>query len=70
MPSWVNTSLKQELNKLDEKHKTTFELRYFHELSLNEIAEITDTSLGTVKSRLFYTTKKIAQSLQYLIAKV
>jgi len=41
-----------------------------HELTLNEIAEVTEVSLGTVKSRLFYTTKKLAKSLQFLITKV
>lgn len=65
-----HTTLKQALNNLDESHRITFEMRYFHELSLSEIAEITDTSLGTVKSRLFYTTKKLSKSLQFLIAKV
>lgn len=65
-----NESLKQALNKLEETHKITFELRYFHELSLNEIAEITETSIGTVKSRLFYTSKKLSKSLQFLNAKV
>ncbi|MDT8412148.1 MAG: sigma-70 family RNA polymerase sigma factor [Vicingaceae bacterium] len=65
-----HTTLKQALNNLDETHKITFEMRYFHELSLSEIAEITEVSLGTVKSRLFYTTKKLSKSLQFLIAKV
>ena len=32
--------------------------------SLNEIAEITETSVGTVKSRLFYATKKMAELLK------
>ena len=36
----------------------------------HEIAEITETSIGTVKSRLFYTTKKLSKSLQFLNAKV
>ncbi|PJC62328.1 MAG: RNA polymerase subunit sigma-70 [Flavobacteriales bacterium CG_4_9_14_0_2_um_filter_32_27] len=65
-----NAALHQELNKLEEIHKLTFELRYMHELTLNEIAEVTEVSLGTVKSRLFYTTKKLAKSLQFLITKV
>ena len=55
--------LYDELNKLDDAHKTTFILRYKEDLSLNDISQIMECSEGTVKSRLFYTLKKISGKL-------
>jgi RNA polymerase sigma-70 factor (ECF subfamily) len=52
------------LFQLDENQKHTFILRYMEHFSLQEIAEITQTSLGTVKSRLFYGTQKMAKELK------
>lgn len=55
--------LKEVLQGIDEPHKSTFMLRYFEELSLKEISLIHNCSEGTVKSRLFYTLRKIAARL-------
>ena len=59
-----NSKLKEELDKLDEKQKSTFVLRYFEDMPIKEIAETLDCSEGTIKSRLFYTLKKLAVSLK------
>ena len=40
------------LNELDEKHRMVTVLRYFHELSISEIAQILSIREGTVNSRL------------------
>lgn len=56
--------LKQSLDLLEHPHKTAFVLRYMEQFSLNEIADITEVSLGTVKSRLFYATKKMTEHLK------
>lgn len=56
--------LKASLEQLEHVHKTVFVLRYLEQFSLNEIADITETSLGTVKSRLFYATKKMTEHLK------
>lgn len=56
--------LKTSLQNLEHHHKTVFILRFMEKFSLNEIAEITETSLGTVKSRLFYATKKMSEQLK------
>lgn len=45
-------NLKQFISLLSENHKTLIILRDIQGLSYSEIAEITDSSLGTVKSRL------------------
>ena len=59
-----NELLVKSLNSLEEHHRTTFVLRFMEHFSLQEIAEITDTSVGTVKSRLFYATQKMSQKLK------
>lgn len=56
--------LEKSILALDENQKNTFILRYMEQLSLQEIAEITGTTLGTVKSRLFYATQKMAKELK------
>jgi RNA polymerase sigma-70 factor (ECF subfamily) len=59
-----NAKLKEELDRLDEKQKSTFIMRYFDDMPIKEIAEALDCSEGTIKSRLFYTLKKLAVSLK------
>jgi RNA polymerase sigma-70 factor (ECF subfamily) len=58
------TELKKAIEQLEEYHQIAFVLRYMQELSIKEIAEITEVSEGTVKSRLFYATKKITVKLE------
>ena len=58
-----NDRLKEELKQLNEKHSTVFSLRHDEGLSMKEIAEILEISEGTVKSRLHYTTKHLAEKL-------
>lgn len=49
---------------LDEKHSEVFKMRHMDGLSIKEIAEILDISDGTVKSRLFYAARYLAESLK------
>lgn len=55
--------LLQAMDSLDTKHRSVLVLRYFNDLSYQEIAESLGIPLGTVKSR-------INQSLQYLRGQV
>ena len=55
--------LKEELDKLKEKHRVVFQLRHDEGLSMKEIATILEINEGTVKSRLHYTTKYLADQL-------
>ncbi len=56
--------LLEEVNKLDEKHKEVFVMKYIDELSNQEIADALDINLGTVKSRVFNAIKKISVNLE------
>ncbi|MCB0795277.1 MAG: sigma-70 family RNA polymerase sigma factor, partial [Flavobacteriales bacterium] len=56
--------LEQELDRLDPDQKATFVMRYHEDLPIKEIAASFGCSEGTVKSRLFYTLKKLAERLK------
>lgn len=59
-----NQVLKQELDKLGDKHKEVFMMRHFDGLSLEEIGVALDINTGTVKSRLHHATKTVADKLE------
>ena len=48
----VRARVEEELRQVQEPYRTTLVLRDVEELSYEEIAEITQVSLGTVKSRI------------------
>ena len=48
----VRVRVEEELRQISEPYRTTVILRDLEEMSYEEIAEITEVSLGTVKSRL------------------
>lgn len=58
------SALIAELEKFDDGHRSAFLLRFQENLSIKEIGEILGCSEGTVKSRLFYTTQKLATKLK------
>lgn len=53
-----------EVVKLPEKIRTVILLRFYEEMSLNEIAIITKTNLNTVKTRLYSGLKKLKMNLK------
>lgn len=55
--------LEQELDELSSEHRTVFILRFVEDFPIKEIATITEIPEGTVKSRLYYCTKKLAEKL-------
>ena len=59
-----SSALEEQLSKLEEKHSSVFCMRHIDGLSVKEVAEVLEINEGTVKSRLFYATKKIASALQ------
>lgn len=54
------------LDQLGEEHRSAFLLRYREGFSLKDVAEILELPEGTVKSRLFYARKVLAEKLNYL----
>lgn len=57
-------ALQAALNGLDAKQREAFVMRYEQDLSIREIAEVYACSEGTIKSRLFYTLRKLNKQLQ------
>lgn len=60
------SALEMELNKLEPEKRLVFILRYQENLTVKEIAEVAGLKEGTVKSKLFYITKKLADNLRDL----
>lgn len=58
------SALQNELDQMEIEQQTTFLLRFQQNLSIKEISNILECSEGTIKSRLFYTTKKLAARLK------
>ena len=55
-------SLVQEaVNKLPEKQRAVFVMRYYEELSYEEIAAILKTSVGGLKANYFHAIRKIGE---------
>jgi len=56
--------LRQCLEKLSPEHREIIDLVYYHEKSVEEVAEIVGIPENTVKTRMFYARKKLAELLQ------
>jgi RNA polymerase sigma-70 factor (ECF subfamily) len=59
-----NESLWKAVSKLGEKHRIPLVLRYFHDLSVAEIAEILCINEGTVHSRLHTAREQLRFELE------
>ena len=51
------------LLKLSPIHREIVDLVYYHEKSIDEVAEILQVPRGTVKTRMFYAREHLAQLL-------
>jgi len=60
----VRARLEQALQELPEHYRTAVVLRDIEDLSYEEIAEMTETSLGTVKSRLVRGREALRKRLE------
>lgn len=61
--TYENFDLKQALNALSKEDKAVVELRYFEDMKLEEISEILEENVSTVKSRLYRSLKKLKVKL-------
>jgi len=62
----VDAALWQALEKLGEKHRLPLVLRYYHDFSIKEIAEILKIKEGTVHSRLSIGRERLRSELDGL----
>ena len=60
----LGAHLTKAISSLPEKQRTVFTLKNIHGLTLAEIAEITDSALGTVKASLFKATMNLQVKLE------
>ena len=56
--------LRHALARLSPEHGEVIDLVYFHGKSLNEVAEIVGIAEATVKTRMFYARKKLAELVE------
>ena len=61
----LEMDLHQALDQLPESSRTIVTLRYFEDLTLDEISAVTGIHLSTVKTRLYQSLKRLRQILDY-----
>lgn len=59
----LRRKIDEALERISDREKTVFLLRHYHDLSLKEIAETLGLTLGSVKSYLFRSIKKLQKEL-------
>ena len=58
-----NTIVQKCLTKLSPAHREVIDLVYYHEKSVDEVAQIVGVPAATVKTRMFYARKHLAELL-------
>ncbi len=57
----IQLKLQKALLKLPDKQRIVFNMKYFDEMKYDEIAEITNTSVGALKASYHHAVKKIEE---------
>jgi RNA polymerase sigma-70 factor, ECF subfamily len=57
-------ALRQSLHRLSPEHREVIDLAYYHGKSVKEIAEIVGITEATVKTRMFYARRKLAELVE------
>jgi RNA polymerase sigma-70 factor (ECF subfamily) len=57
-------ALRRSLPRLSPEHREVIDLAYYHGKSVKEIAEIVSISEATVKTRMFYARRKLAELVE------
>lgn len=55
------------INKLPKKQREVFLLKYFEQLTYEEISQMMGVSVGALKANYFYAVRKLAELLKHLI---
>jgi RNA polymerase sigma-70 factor (ECF subfamily) len=56
--------VREAMDQLSEDHRTILAMRYVDEMSYQEIADVLDCPIGTVKSRIHYALGKMGDLLE------
>lgn len=59
----IQIKLQKAMLKLPDKQRLVFNMRYYDELSYEDISEITETSVGALKASYHHAVKKIEDFL-------
>jgi RNA polymerase sigma factor (sigma-70 family) len=60
----IQMRLQKALLKLPDKQRIVFNMKYFEDLTYEDISEITNTSVGALKASYHHAVKKIEEFLQ------
>lgn len=60
----IAIKLQQSIAKLPQKQRLVFNLKYYEELKYEEISEILETSVGSLKASYHHAVKKIKNELE------
>lgn len=60
----IQRKLQKAIVKLPEKQRLVFNMKYYDDLSYEQIAEITNTSIGALKASYHHAVKKIEEFLE------
>lgn len=63
----LSNKIQEAINKLPEKQRTVFTLRYYDGLSYEEISEILGTSVGALKANYFHAINKLQKELKNVL---
>lgn len=56
--------VEEELKRLEPEAQTIIHLRYFEDLSLKEIGEVTGLNVNTVKTKLYRGLKALKENME------
>lgn len=60
----VKQHLLRQMDHLSDEHREVLRLTYFEDLSIKEVADLLGIAENTVKTRMFYARKRMAQLLE------
>lgn len=63
----IESRIEQAVSRLPDKQRAVFVLRYYDELSYEEIAFILKTSVGGLKANYFHALRKVQRSLKHAL---
>lgn len=62
--SWLSTEVFEAIDELPPAYREVVDLRFFHQLCYQEISQVLNIPLGTVKSRLNYAIQRLTKILK------